>query len=403
MIIKKQSLIAFLIILFPICYLFRNIAVLSYYDELVGAIATVYVILLWLTKQLNKNDCYICIMLFVITLIGFISNIMSGVTTNIFAIIVDALWLCKTFSCYIAFKYIATKPRYLEEIIAQLVKLSKFVIIVIFFTSIIGEITNIGVTSDYTVYGLKQFVFWGNSMQAGWLIFCALIIIASYEINTKRFLQYYILSIVPALLTFSSLIYCFFFIATLLLIFLKNNTVFKKKYILILALGISFFAFSDIQNYFFSESVRMQLIQGGITTANKYFPFGAGFATYGSEMASRYYSQIYIDLGWENVWGLGRTYNQYLNDNFFASIIGEFGWIGFCLYLSCIYFLFKEANSIRLNRIERCLSIAIVLTMAVVMLGSASVKSVMGVCTFSVLGIICSKNLRFPKEDISLD
>lgn len=393
MVIKKQSVFAMIIVLFPLCYLFRNIEVLSYYDELVGMIATAYVIMLLLKGQLIKNDLYICICLTIITIIGAISNIVSGITSNIFAIVVDAMWLWKTFACYIAFKYIGSRPRYREEIVRNLVFLAKFSIIIIFATSIIGEVINIGVTSDYTLYGIRQFVFWGNSLQAGWLLFCALLILASYNIGSSRFRRYYIMAIIPAILTFSSLIYCFFFVATVLLLILRESTVFKKKYIVLLAVGIALFTFADIQNYFMSDSVRMKLIQGGIITANKYFPLGSGFATYGSEMASRYYSQVYVDLGWENMWGLGRTYNQYLNDNFFAGILGEFGYIGFLVYLFALYFLFKEANSILLNRRERCIAVAIVLTIAVVMIGSASAKSVMGVCTFSVLGIICSKNI----------
>ena len=148
MVIKKQSVFAMIIVLFPLCYLFRNIEVLSYYDELVGMIATAYVIMLLLKGQLIKNDLYICICLTIITIIGAISNIVSGITSNIFAIVVDAMWLWKTFACYIAFKYIGSRPRYREEIVRNLVFLAKFSIIIIFATSIIGEVINIGVTSD---------------------------------------------------------------------------------------------------------------------------------------------------------------------------------------------------------------------------------------------------------------
>ena len=49
---------------------------------------------------------------------------------------------------------------------------------------------------------------------------------------------------------------------------------------------------------------------------------------------------------------------------------------------------FRKFNYKCLNDVPRVTCLATVITIVVVMIGSASAKSMMGVCTFSVLGII---------------
>lgn len=156
-------------------------------------------------------------------------------------------------------------------------------------------------------------------------------------------------------------------------------------------MGVAIFTSADISNYILSESVRMTMLKYGAITANTYFPFGSGFATYGSEMAARYYSPLYIKYGWEHLWALGRG-GKFLNDNFYASIIGQFGWIGFGLYLLILLCLLNLFNSRDFNKRERATTIATVITIAVVMIGSASAKSMMGVFMFAILGLASSKS-----------
>ena len=134
----------------------------------------------------------------------------------------------------------------------------------------------------------------------------------------------------------------------------------------------------------------MLFIQYGIKTANTYFPVGSGFATYGTDMAARYYSPLYQLYGWSNLWTLG-TSGKFLNDVFFAGILGQFGWFGFGLYLLCLLQLFKSINTKQLSKEERVLSLATVITISVVMIASGAAKTIMGVFVFAVLGIVSSR------------
>ena len=75
----------------------------------------------------------------------------------------------------------------------------------------------------------------------------------------------------------------------------KKETKFTTGNTLILSICIMIASTLQINTYLRDEeSPRMVLLRYGFKTANKYLPFGSGFATYGSDMAARYYSEIAV-------------------------------------------------------------------------------------------------------------
>lgn len=87
---------------------------------------------------------------------------------------------------------------------------------------------------------------------------------------------------------------------------------------------------SDVDVFFFGESARAALIDGGLSLAAQYFPFGAGFGRYASATAASIYSPEYGPLGFEYIYGLGSADDggMFLNDTQWPAILGESGWIG---------------------------------------------------------------------------
>lgn len=391
--IKKYDIYAFVIILFPICNLIGRS--FGYYDEIVGIICFLYIWLKMLSNYLHPKLRGIVLILSFLSIIGVISNIISGINKNIFAIAVDALWLWKTFACFIMASQIFMNTDICDRTINILYQPAKVVIYILALLSIIGQFINIGVTSQSTILGLKSFrFFWNSSVQTGWLIICCIIIVALSNINNKEFKKSLIVAMIPLILTKSSMVYCWIAVAIMLFIILRDESKFKIIYIIPIILAILLFTWGDLQTYFINEtsSVRITLIRKGIEVANRYFPLGAGFATYGSEMASRYYSKLYVEFGWTNSWAF-QANSGLLNDAFFASIVGQLGWIGFSLYLIALYQIFKMINSNLVNKRVRVSAIAVFLAICAAMVGSATVKSMMGVCLFFVLGLVNGKIL----------
>ena len=397
--IKKCNRYAVLIILFPICNLIGGS--FSYYDEILGMYSFCYLWTKFASNQLHPKLRGIMILLAILSLISIISNITSGICNNIFAILIDALCLWKTFACFMLASQIFKNNNTGDSIISILYRPATWTIYILAGLSIIGQAVNIGVTSQSAISGLKAFrFFWNSSVQTGWLIICCIIIIALSDISKRKFQKYLMVAGIPLMLTMSSMIYCWIIAMLILFIILKYKNKFKIIYIIPIALAVILFNWEDIQTYFIDEtsSVRITLIRKGIEVANRFFPLGAGFATYGSEMASRYYSKLYVEFGWGNSWAF-KSNSGFLNDAFFASIVGQFGWIGFVLYLLALYQLFKMINSSFVSKRVGVCSIAAFLAICAAMIGSATVKSMMGVCLFFVLGLVNGRILGHSNKD----
>ncbi|MCD7740825.1 MAG: hypothetical protein LUI06_01280 [Ruminococcus sp.] len=395
---RNAALYVILIIMFPVCQSIGS-GIFQYYDEIIGVVAFLYTIYLFISKRLEKTERIIVILLVVITIIGLLSNAVNMLVQNIFAILVDGLWLYKTFCCYIMFKYISSQSDVRDGIVEFLAPLAKLVILFVALLAVINIFADIGVSSRGTiVMGFRQYTFlWGNTIQTGWLLFCCLCLIAAFD-SFRTYKRYLFIACIPAVFTFSSLVYCWFFIAVLMTIFWGENSAVKIWQIIVMVVGVLLLTFADVQAYILSESVRATFWKAAIQLANRYFPLGTGFASFGSDMAARYYSSVYVDLGWESTWALGRN-GGFLDDNFFASIIGQFGWIGFILYLATLGQMFIRANFYTRSKSERTVCISTVLTICAVMIGSASAKSLMGCCMFAVLGIV----MGYPDEDYEIN
>lgn len=99
-----------------------------------------------------------------------------------------------------------------------------------------------------------------------------------------------------------------------------------------------------------------------------HFPFGSGPGTFGSFPVKVVYNDLYFDYNLYNVWGLHDVrFNRYdpsfLLDTYWASILGELGFLGFIVFL-IIYFypvlLIKKMLNIRKELIVKVFSFYII-------------------------------------------
>lgn len=384
--IRKSTIVVILILLFPIFNLI-NSSLFSYYDEVVGLAGIISAFYCFACGKFSALDKRMFIFLIIITLIGLVSNFVYGLANSNFGVILDFLHLWKTFGAYFLFKYALNGFGDKDRIIIALSGMARIIVVFMLAASLIGQFLEIGVCGTQRVLGFfNEFnFFWHNGIQTGWLIFGCILILAFSPISKRTFYFYYICSLIPMLLTGSMFVYSFLVIETVLLILWRGKRL-KILYLLIIGLMVIAVAWQDIVSYFFNNGVRMQFYIAAVRLASQYFPLGTGFATFGSEMASRYYSNVYISLGWEDLWTFGRD-GLYLNDNFFAGILGQFGFIGLFLYLGCLYFLFKSIIfNTNISKIKYITLISVFLVIVIVMIGSASVKSMMGIFMFALLG-----------------
>ena len=385
--VSKSDVFVCILILFPICNIIGGI--FGYYDELIGLIGLGYLLASVITGHANKAERIIFTLLAAITVLGIVSNICSHVSVGIFPIAVDVLWLWKIYAIFLLFREVSIK-KYANNIVNKLVVLAKICVVFVALTAIVGQFADIGVSlpsaGNYGIFKPFGF-FWRNAIQTGWLLFSCLLVLAMANVPGKVFIRYLLIATLPLVLTFSSLVYCWLVAEVALLLVLKDKKRFHLIYLLVIAVVVVLFTINDVRSYLLSDtSVRMLFIRYAIVTANRFAPLGSGFATYGSDMAARYYSPLYVEYGWSSTWVLGKN-SLFLNDNFLASVLGQFGWAGLVLYIALLGYLLYSFSSTRYSKWLRGSLIATIITIAVSMIGSASAKSMMGCFVFAVLGL----------------
>lgn len=88
--------------------------------------------------------------------------------------------------------------------------------------------------------------------------------------------------------------------------------------------------------YNVEEFVRARLLRDAITLASKHFPFGTGFATFGSAIAANYYSPLYTELGFHLLHGGSPSDPKYMCDTFWGTVIAQNGWIGTLAFIGVV-------------------------------------------------------------------
>lgn len=304
----------------------------SYFDEVLSLIALAYLAVRSIIfGKINRYDFVSMLMLLVVIIIGVISNICSGVSVPVFSIMVDIIAETKILWVYYAATYyINDQARY--SLVKMLTPLAKVYIVLAFIFAIVSQFLNTGMTGEKR-YGIKSFrFFFPMSFQflAVTLVMLAVLIL-NERIKNKKY--YYLLGCISLLFATKSSPIIFAMLFLFLYFYFHKKTKLRLRTIIILAIAIILVGSYQIETYLMNENAPRFLFfyYGGIT-ANRFFPLGSGFATFGSDQAARLYSPLYYEYGFTNLFGMSLTDRSFLSDTFWPMAIGQFGWIGFLIY-----------------------------------------------------------------------
>lgn len=152
-----------------------------------------------------------------------------------------------------------------------------------------------------------------------------------------------------------------FYILSLFMVFYVNNSFqlkfnLKNSIICILVTStILIVAWNKIELYFITGGfgsgreaedfyARMALYYFSIEIFKDYFPFGSGFATYGTFTSGQHYSHIYDDYHMNYMYGLTPSNPQFVADTYYPAL-AQFGIVGaFLFFLFWIYQIRKLLN-----------------------------------------------------------
>lgn len=393
---KAETLIVIAIICLPLSLAIEmntSFLIAGYVDEIITLFMLFHVGLLALSNQLDRADLYLILLLFVFSFIGLISNMSSGVVRDIKSIFLDAFAQYKIFVGFLSAKYVAKKCND-NYIFMSLEKIAKISLILGSICGLISIFVDIGMAEYSTEqrYGLPAYYFvFGNSGRYGIIVAVMLLIVEKTTENRKTILGYEILAIICMLLTTKGTVYVIIVVYICLQILfraLEKEGRFTLKTALptvIAGIGASGY---QISSYLLNEEApRALLIKYGFITANRFFPFGSGFATYGSAEAAKDYSPLYREYGWANKWTMGIENGTALNDNYLATIVGETGYFGLLIFLLMFFNIYRQVNIIISDIKSKALILGLFFDMIVSFIATGITKSSIGMMVFITLGV----------------
>lgn len=362
-IVKYKSLfIVTLIVLFTFQeFLSKLLPIFSYIDELPFLLLLVHLILYRkdLKFVIENNKMYL-ILLSVFIISGLIGNLIYHYQP-IKLVLIDLMTNLKFYCAIWYFYYYIGKIDLGDQQIQKTAKLLTLFLMVFF---IVDRIFNIfpgqirfGIRSAALMYGHPTYL-------AG---ICAFLIsILTYSDPKKNFL-YICMDLIILIFTLRSKAIASAVLYLVLLIFIKRfNYKVKLTHLIFLSMIGFILAWSKIQYYFIDlggQSARSVMLITSFLIIKDYFPFGTGFGTFGSHVASAqvHYSPVYVKYGFEKVSELSNsTIGTFFDDQFWPIIFGQTGVIGTICYVMILFCLFKRIQKVyevSLNKYIICLFI----------------------------------------------
>lgn len=333
-------------------------SILNNLDELLIILSFLLLILKRISDRRTLRFQPIGFILLGITFVGFISNYSSQLVNPTVSLISFFL-LIKGFLIF----YIFLNMDFNETEIRVFTKIFLIIGLFVVFTTIInvsfpGPFNKfVGGFRDYRLGMLSAISIFGHPGGLGTFMSILTCFSFAFHIITKerRFLVLTIFFLLTMLLSLRITPALGTFLACTFAIFILSPVERKRTVIVLSSIGVTLFLFfadkivkilsgaisgyiTDVNPY---KVARDALYLTGFKIAWDYFPFGAGFGTFGGWMSRVNYSPLYYKYGLRHVWGLSPEHGGFINDTFWPHIMAELGIIGFIFYLLIFYQFFK--------------------------------------------------------------
>ena len=354
------------------------IPLINYWDEAFAILIPIIVIfkaILLRKFTFKKIDFKQLVIIFIILLLGIAGNIYNpGIQEESSAIVREVLLFVK-FPLLMVFLRTATYDwsAHKKEIIVKYCNyVSKINISVAGILAVIGYFINIGVyTEGVRYFKCYRFLYRHPTFLVANLVFCiSLLILESKQKNkyfiyigcvllfmTQRNKAYAVLALILIIMILKESYLNYFFS-------FKWKTKIKMKYVLpvsIIVCLIMYYVFKDKFTQYLNwgmTSARIALTVTSVLIAKDYFPFGSGLGTFASSLSAKYYSNIYYMYDLYEIDGLREDEYNYVSDNFWPWVLGEFGFISTILYV-VMFFRFIRSQFINIKKQGRLLAFII--------------------------------------------
>ena len=392
--VKKFFILFLLLVMFMSEIFMYDIEFLKYTDEIITVFFLGYIIFCFFKKRItvSKNLFKIIICLLLILGIGILGTLIWSIQKNIIAILLDMISFFKIFICTIGLKFLI-KDCNNEQVLKPLNKFAKIFLIIGFICSIISLFIDIGMRGQmrFGIYGFNFMYRYAHIYSMMILINCLIII---HDSNKKKAFNIYIcFAIVQMILTTKGPSIIWAACIVLFSYYFSGHKKFSVGMLIILILMSIILGKYQIDEYLSNESSpRYTLYKYGFETANKYFPLGSGFASYGSNMAGEYYSDLYREYGFNDKYGMNEKDGSFLNDNYWPMVMGQFGWIGLILLIYIVFEFYQIVVNKNIENKDRAMILSALFYCLMHSLGSSTFST--SACVLLLMIIILILNAK---------
>jgi hypothetical protein len=316
----------------------------SYIDDIFIVVIIVYAVVKTLTIKklcLNQYEMYLVILCILLIAIGITGNQLSKYQTSRFAICVDCLAWLKLFAVFPCLNILINYKNGKKYDTVAL-KYIKLFILVMFGLVILNLIFNLELGDPYEdrFSGLPVFAFGGHSTTTAAMACCFLsFLLFDYRKNTI----WIILCCIIALATLRIKAFAYVGAVIMMVLLVNNKKKLKWHHLIAISFVCTIIGYDQISNYFFDpEASRATAFIVSLKIAEKFFPFGSGFATFGTIASGKYYSEAYHVYGLSDQRGFTPEGYSYVGDGGWATVIGEFGIIGLLLVILMTFLTYKS-------------------------------------------------------------
>ena len=359
----------------------------SYFDEVLGLLSILIVLYKW--NKLYYNDLRAIMLLFLTIAIGLFSNLYYDLAYSWFSVGVDVLTQMKSLFCFFAIRYFLTE-REKQLLINMLSPLGKLFLIASFIFAIYSQVFDTPYAT-FVRYGLKQFkFFFYHAHQYTSIAFLAFGAIQCSTNTTEKSKNFYkVIGLIAISLALKSPALTFSLSYIFLSYYFQHYKKVTLKIIIPLAAAIIVASTYQINTYILNEkAARRVFIDYSFVTANDCFPFGSGFATFGSAEAAKHYSKLYVKYKFYEYWGMGvGDAGMFLYDTYWPMALGQFGYFGGAIFVSIYVNVFKTLNRSKMDYSKRALLYALFIQFMVHALGAPILACSQGLIAFMGLSL----------------
>ena len=332
------------------------IPIFNYLDEGIAVFSVIAFLMDFLKHgKMRKKDLVTIFLLMFFVFIGIWGNRKSDLAFGNIAILEDILAFTKLYLVYLMFSHINVSEKTKEKLGSYIFKISAGLAVLMFSCALITQVFNFGMGHDPR-HGLLSFRFIfenAPALNSFFYFFMPLFSCVIYR-NGKFRKHATLIAIMLATSWFLTLrsramVFSIIYLVVYFFIFNKPKKIesisIKKRYFICGMVAAVLMGWDTFLHYFVNNEREVRFIMSRmcLVLAEKFFPLGSGFATFGSEASRKYYSSAYSMLGISNIWGISQdTGASFVLDQFWFGVIGQFGVIGLAVVIVLVFRMYKD-------------------------------------------------------------